>query len=99
MEQVEEKKSEKKEEKREERREKAGTDTPSTTSILTVDTAVSCRESISSAKTPSSELLRESDSPLSVMNLPREEHLLPDAPGRLPTPNRPPPPTNERLGI
>ncbi|GMR36457.1 hypothetical protein PMAYCL1PPCAC_06652 [Pristionchus mayeri] len=94
----------------EEKREKAGTETPSTaslapslftpssTSLLSVDTAVSCKDNLS-AKTPSSELLRGSESPLSVMNLPREEHLLPDAPGRLPTPNRPPPPVTERCGI
>lgn len=105
MEQVEEKKKEEQKEQKKEReperegkREKAGTDTPSTTSLLSVDTAVSCRET-PSAKTPSSELLRGSESPLSVMNLPREEHLLPDAPGRLPTPNRPPPPVTERSGI
>ncbi|GMS84230.1 hypothetical protein PENTCL1PPCAC_6405, partial [Pristionchus entomophagus] len=83
----------------EEKREKAATETPSTASQLTVDTVVSCRESSVSAKTRSSELLRGSDSPLSVMYLPREEHLLPDAPGRLPTPNRPPPPITERSGI
>ncbi|GMT14426.1 hypothetical protein PFISCL1PPCAC_5723 [Pristionchus fissidentatus] len=82
-------------------REKAGTESSaSTASLLSVDTVVSCREPSLSAKTPQSELLTPGcESPLSVMNLPREEHLLPDAPGRLPTPARPPPPVSERNGI